>query len=123
MPEIIARSCCSRYLATSQPRLTVPTTLPLGTRTLSKKVSQNGDLPEISRIGLVETPFDAMSNRMKLIPSCFFADGSVRTRQKIQSAWLAYEVQIFWPLMMKSSPSASARVCSEARSDPALGSE
>ena len=89
MPEIIARSCCSRYFATSQPRLTVPTTLALGTRTLSKKVSQNGDLPEINRIGLVETPFEAMSNRMKLMPSCFFPEASVRTRQKIQSAKLA----------------------------------
>src|SRR5438128_12473941 len=123
MPEIIARSCCSRYFATSQPRLTVPTTFAFGTRTLSKNVSQNGDLPEISRIGLVDTPFEAMSNRMKLMPSCFFAVGSVRTRQKIQSAKLAYDVQIFWPLMMKSSPSLSARVCREARSEPALGSE
>ena len=32
------------------------------------------------------TPFEAMSNRMKLMPSCFFAVASVRTRQKIQSA-------------------------------------
>ena len=32
MPEIIARSCCSRYFATSQPRLTVPTTCDFGTR-------------------------------------------------------------------------------------------
>ena len=86
MPEIIARSCCSRYFATSQPRLTVPTTWAFGTRTLSKKVSQNGERPEISRIGLVETPFEAMSNRMKLMPSCFLAAASVRTRQKIQSA-------------------------------------
>jgi hypothetical protein len=30
-------------------------------------------------------------------------------------------LQIFWPLMMKSSPSATAVVFSEARSDPALG--
>src|SRR5258708_2493546 len=123
MPEIIARSCCSKYFATSQPRLTVPTTWDFGTRTLSKKVSQNGDRPEIKRSGLVETPFDAMSNRIKLIPSCFLAVASVRTRQKIQSAKLAYEVQIFWPLMTKSSPSLSARVCNEARSDPAFGSE
>jgi hypothetical protein len=36
-----------------------------------------------------------MSNRRKLMPSCFFAEKSVRVRQKIQSALLAYEVQIF----------------------------
>ena len=86
MPLIISRSCVSRYLATSQPLLSSPTTCPLGTRTLSKKVSQNGDLPEISRIGLVDTPGVRMSNRMKLMPRCFDAAGSVRTRQKIQSA-------------------------------------
>src|ERR1700712_5397742 len=123
MPEIIARSCCSRYFATSQPRLTVPTRLAFGTRTLSKNVSQNGERPEINRIGLVETPGEAMSNRIKLMPSCFFAEVSVRTRQKIQSAKFAYEVQIFCPLMIKWSPSLSARVCSEARSEPAFGSE
>ena len=39
----------------------------------SKNVSQNGDLPEISRIGFVETPGEAMSNSRKLMPSCFFA--------------------------------------------------
>ena len=32
------------------------------------------------------------------MPSCFFAAGSVRTRQKIQSAYCASVVQVFWPL-------------------------
>ena len=49
------------------------------------KVSQNGDLPEISLIGFVLTPGDVMSISTKLMPVCFFAV-SVRTRQKIQSA-------------------------------------
>src|SRR5260370_24768 len=57
MPEIIARSCCSRYFATSQPRLTVPTTLAFGTRTLSKDVSQTGERPEISSVGFVVAVF------------------------------------------------------------------
>jgi hypothetical protein len=85
MPEIISRSWPSRYFATSQPRLTAPTTWSLGTRTLSKNVSQNGELPEISRIGLVDTPGECMSNSRNVIPPCLAA-GSVRTRQKIQSA-------------------------------------
>src|SRR5436190_18871909 len=68
IPEIISRSWPSRYLATSQPLLTSPTTWSLGTFTSSKKVSQKGELPEMSRIGLVETPSLAISNRMKLIP-------------------------------------------------------
>ncbi|MCY1516579.1 hypothetical protein D9M68_512160 [compost metagenome] len=57
------------------------------------------------------------------MPACFAAPGSVRTRQKIMSATCAVEVQIFWPLMTKSPPSSVARVCSEARSEPAPGSE
>jgi len=34
------------------------------------------------------------------MPCCFFAAGSVRTRQKIQSACCAVVVQVFWPLTM-----------------------
>ena len=49
MPAIISRSWPSRYLATSQPRFTSPTTCSLGTCTSSKKVSQKGELPEIRR--------------------------------------------------------------------------
>ncbi len=32
------------------------------------------------------------------MPSCFLASGSVRQRQKIQSAYCASVVQVFWPL-------------------------
>ncbi len=57
------------------------------------------------------------------MPRCFGASGSVRASMNIQSARWAPEVQIFWPLMTYSSPSRTARVCSDARSDPAPGSE
>ena len=85
MPLIISRSWPSRYLATSHPLLTSPTICSFGTFTSSKKVSQNGELPLISRIGLVETPGVSMSNSRKLIPPCLDSV-EVRTRQKIQSA-------------------------------------
>jgi len=39
------------------------------------------------------------------------------------SACPAYEVQIFWPLMRQCGPCRSARVRSDARSEPASGSE
>ena len=39
-----------------------------------------------------------MSMSRKEMPSCFFASGLVRTRQKIQSAYWASVVQVFWPL-------------------------
>ena len=107
----------------SHPLLSLPTRFALRHSTSSKKVWQNGDAPEISVIGLVETPALSMSNRTKLMPSCLGALGSVRTRQKIQSALSAYEVQIFEPLTTKWSPLSSARVCSEARSEPEPGSE
>ena len=57
------------------------------------------------------------------MPRCFGASGSVRASMNIQSANCAPVVQIFWPLMTKSSPSRTARVCSEARSEPLPGSE
>jgi hypothetical protein len=48
----------------------------------------------------------------------------VRTRQKIQSAYCAYVVHVFCPLTTKPPfPSSSARVVSDARSEPAFGSE
>ena len=85
MPLIISRSWPSRYLATSHPLFSSCTRFALGTRTSSKNVSQKGEAPLISRIGLVDTPADAMSNRRKLIPPCLLSL-DVRTRQKIQSA-------------------------------------
>src|SRR5689334_7226118 len=85
MPLIISRSWPRRYLATSQPLFTSPTICSLGTFTSSKKVSQKGEEPLISRIGLVETPGVSMSNNRKLIPPCLDSV-EVRTRQKIQSA-------------------------------------
>src|SRR5210317_2241779 len=93
------RSYCSNRFATVHPLFTSPTTFCLGTRTLSKKVSQNGDSPLMSRMGFTETPGVLMSKRMKVMPSCFDALGSVRTRQNIQSALSAPEVQIFCPLI------------------------
>ena len=57
------------------------------------------------------------------MPECLGASGSVRTRMKIMSATCAPLVQIFWPLIRKSSPSSFAEVCRLARSLPEPGSE
>ena len=43
------------------------------------------------------------------MPRCLGASGSVRARRWMWSALWALDVQIFWPLMTKSSPSCSAR--------------
>ena len=106
-----------------QPLFSSPTKWLAGTWTFSKNVSQNTDLPLISRIGRGRTPGSAMSISRKLIPSCFFTVGSVRTRQKIQSDTCAFEVQILWPLTRKCSPCNTALVDRLARSDPDPGSE
>ena len=60
---------------------------------------------------------------MKEIPSCCFASLDVRTRQKIQSAHWAWVVQILEPFRTYSSPSRTALICSDARSEPEPGSE
>ena len=57
------------------------------------------------------------------MPRCLGASGSVRTSANIMFESCAPEVQIFCPLITKSSPSRTARVCSEARSEPEPGSE
>ena len=57
------------------------------------------------------------------MPACFLTSGSVRTSVKIQSPYCPSVVQVFCPLTTHSSPSLTARVRSEARSEPASGSE
>ncbi len=49
--DISLRSCLSSAFATLQPAFSSPTRFSLGTRTLSKKVWQNSELPLISSIG------------------------------------------------------------------------
>jgi len=117
------RSKRSSILAIPQPSFTRPTTFRTGTRTSVRKVSQKGDAPLISLMGRAVTPGESMSISRNVMPACFRASGSVRTRRNIQSALSAYDVQIFWPFTMKTSPSRTARVCRLARSEPAPGSE
>ena len=76
-------------------------------------------------IGIFSTviPSALMSASRKLIPRCFGASGSVRASMNIQSAPAWAPFHILEPLSTKSSPSSTARVWSEARSEPASGSE
>ena len=69
-----------------------------GTLTSSKNTSLTSWPPSMVRIGRTVMPGVFMSISRKEMPSCFFAAGSVRTRQKIQSAYCASVVQVFWPL-------------------------
>ena len=82
-----------------QPRFCWPIRFDFSAFTLSKKHSQKSELPAIRSIGFTVTPGWSIGNSTKLMPSCFGAVGSVRTRQKIQSALSASVVQIFEPLI------------------------
>ena len=68
-----------------QPLLSLPTRFSFGTFTSVKNTSENGETPEMIRIGRTSMPGVFMSISRKLMPSCF-TFGSVRTRQKHQSA-------------------------------------
>jgi len=97
MPAMLVRSQVSRYLAQVQPRFSSPTRLATGTRTWVKNTSLTSRSPSSVTIGRSSTPGDAMSTSRKLMPACFFAVGSVRTRQKIMLACWPSVVQVFWP--------------------------
>ena len=95
-----------------------------GTRTSSKKTSLTSKPPSSSSIGRSVTPGVSIGKTSSEMPRCFFsALGSVRHRQKIQSACWPSVVQVFWPLTTQSSPSRTAVVRRLARSEPASGSE
>ncbi len=126
--HIIVRSCPSDPLATPHPPLSGPTRFSAGTRTSVKKTSLKSRLsiPHMSANGRHTTPSRSVGINSTLMPLCLGASGSVRTNVNRKSASWAPEVHTFWPLTTKSasspSPSLTALVRSDARSDPALGS-
>ena len=63
-----------------------------------------------------------MSSAKYVRPLCFGTSGSVRATSIPRWAMCASVFQTFWPFTTHSSPSRTARVASEARSDPAPGS-
>ena len=92
-------------------------------RTSSKKTSLKPYCPAMFASGRTVMPGVFMLIQKKEMPRCFGASGSVRAMKYMPSAWSARLVQIFCPLITYSSPSRSARVRSEARSEPAFGSD
>ena len=64
-----------------------------------------------------------MSIRKYDSPLCFGASKSVRATSMHHFEYWAPLVQTFWPVTIHSSPRLTARVFSEARSEPASGSE
>ncbi len=118
-PASQARMCC----ATCQPAPWRPRSRPAGTRTSSKKVSQNSSTPAMVSSGRTVMPGLFMSTKNALMPFEPLPGPSERASTMQRAAWWAQLVQSFWPRMTHSSPSRSAVVRSEPRSLPASGSE
>ncbi|MNC93610.1 hypothetical protein D3C83_102760 [compost metagenome] len=72
--------------------------------------------------GRTSIPGLSMGTRNTVIPRCLASSCEVRARRKHHCAIDAYDVHTFWPWMRHPSPSATAAVASEARSEPAFGS-
>ena len=85
--------------------------------------SLNGSSPVIVRIGRASMPGVRRSTSRQLMPLCLGTSGLVRTYSWHQSARWPRLFHVFWPLTTKWSPSRTADVRSEARSDPASGSD
>ena len=117
------RSYARVVIATFQPSFSGPNSASRGTRTSSKKISLNSRSPVIVTSGRTSTPGSVMSTSRHEMPACLGTSGSVRTSSSHQFARWPSVFHTFWPLMTKVSPSSTARVRSDARSDPALGSE
>ena len=57
------------------------------------------------------------------MPRCLGPLASVRARTAQRVANCPHEIQVFWPLIVNRPPSSAAAVRSDARSEPASGSE
>ena len=124
VPAAIAiRSLANVVRASRQPSFTVPTTISSGTNTPSRKTSLNNAWPVISRSGRIKIPGELMSIRKYVIPLCFGASGSVRARQTPNCALCAEDVHTFCPVSSQPPSTRTALVRSDARSEPASGSE
>ena len=109
-------------MATFQPAPTSPTRRESGTTTSVRKTSLYSASPVIWRSGRTSIPGSDMSTRKKLRPAWRGTFGSVRARRMAQCPRWAIVVHTFWPETSHRSPSRTARVDSDARSEPAPGS-
>ena len=91
-------------------------------RTSVKNTSLKVCVPVISMIGRISMPGVSIGQMKYEMPSCFGASGSVRAMRMPSFECWASDVQIFWPFTTHSSPSRTARVASDARSEPEPGS-
>jgi hypothetical protein len=121
--KAVPRSNRRVTLVTRQPSFSAPTRSVTGTRAPSRNTSQKWDSPSMVRRGRTSTPGWSMSRISHVMPWWRGPSGSVRTSSSQWSATWARVLHTFWPVTTYSSPSRTARVRSDARSEPASGSE
>src|SRR5438094_824149 len=68
-------------------------------------------------------PAEASGPGSSPLSSLVMARAPVYLKTSVSIHWWASDVHTFWPLTTNWSPAFSARVWSEARSDPEFGSE
>ncbi len=93
-----------------------------GTNTASRNSWLNVSPPVISRNGRISIPAARISIAMQVMPWCFGAPGSVRTRAKPSVAYCAVEVQTLDPVTSQPPSTLVPVVRRDARSLPASGS-
>ena len=106
-----------------QPRCSGPTRCSIGMRTSWSSTSESWRSPARFSIGRISTPGVSIGRAKVERPRCFGAPGSVRAASQPMVARSAPATQVLRPLITYSSPSRTARVWIEARSEPAPGSE
>jgi hypothetical protein len=111
-------------MAIFQPSPRCASRLSAGTTTSSRNSSLNSAWPVICVIGRTSRPGERMSTISIEMPRWRGPSSSVRASTPHQRAYWPHETQVFWPLNTKSPSSFTrARVRSDARSEPASGSE
>ena len=118
-----SRSFASKNLAHVQPWPSAPMRFSTGTRTLTNETALISAYPSAVAIGCTVIPGASMSTRINEMPACGLTIGSVRARKNIRVACCANVTHTFSPLTTYASPSRTADVRSDARSEPAFGSE
>ena len=83
---LVPRSWVSVDDDTRHPSFTAPITQSSGTNTSSRNTSLKSDSPVICLSGRISTPSARMSTTKAVMPACCFTSGSVRARQRPQSA-------------------------------------
>ena len=119
----IRRSRGSSFIRLAKPRPSPPRIWSTPTRTFSKNSSEVSAAcwPIFSRLRPRAKPGSEVSTVTRLMPR-EPAFGSVLQASTITSQCWPLVIKVFWPLITRESPSRSARVFIDCRSEPAPGS-